>query len=158
RLELARRVHRLPAAQDRSRRQAAVDPDDPRRRLRAARAMSFRTRLALVAAAAVALAVVAASVAVYFVVQDQLYGAVDNNLRRSAQFLGNVPPPEIGRVTDPRFKLTGGTTQVVGANGSTLPSPSILPVTDDVLAVARHKRATMFFDAHALGDHIRVMA
>ena len=120
--------------------------------------MSFRTRLALVAAAAVALAVVAASFAVYFVVKDQLYGAVDNNLRRSASFLANVPPPDIQRVTDPRFKLTGGTTQVVGSNGNTLPSPSILPVTDEVLSVAKRKRATMFFDAHALGDHIRVMA
>ena len=34
RLELARRLHRLPAAQDGGGRQAAADPDDPRRRLR----------------------------------------------------------------------------------------------------------------------------
>ena len=38
--------------------------------------MSFRTRLALVAAAAVALAVVAASFAVFFIVKGQLYGSV----------------------------------------------------------------------------------
>jgi two-component system sensor histidine kinase MprB len=119
--------------------------------------MSFRTRLALVAAAAVAAAVVVASFAVYFIVKGELYGSVDSNLRRSAQFLANVPPPDIQRVTDPRFKLTGGTTQVVGARGSTLPSPSILPLTDDVLSVARGESATMFFDAHAYGDHIRVM-
>jgi two-component system, OmpR family, sensor histidine kinase MprB len=119
--------------------------------------MTFRTRLALAAAAAVALAVVAASFVVYFVVKDQLYGTVDSNLRRSAQFLANVPPTEIQRVTDPHFRLTGGTTQVVGAGGATLPSPSILPVTDDVLSVAKGKRATMFFDSHALGDHVRVM-
>ena len=38
--------------------EAAPDPDGSRRRLRAARAVSFRARLTLVAAAAVALAVV----------------------------------------------------------------------------------------------------
>ena len=37
--------------------------------------MSFRARIALVAAAAVALAVVVASVVVYFVVRDQLCSA-----------------------------------------------------------------------------------
>src|SRR4029077_8936537 len=101
RLELARRVHRLPAAQDGGGRQAAVDPDDSRRRLRAARAMSFRTRLALVAAAAVALAVVAASFAVYFVVKNQLYGSVDDSLRRSATLVQSVQPRDIPRFTSP---------------------------------------------------------
>ena len=37
-LELPRRLHRLPAPQDRGRREAAADPDGARRRLRAARA------------------------------------------------------------------------------------------------------------------------
>ena len=120
--------------------------------------MTFRTRLALVAAAAVALAVVAASFVVYFVVKDQLYGTVDSNLRRSAEFLAHVAPPDIQRVTDPRFKLTGGTTQVIGKQGCTLPSPCVLPVNGKVLSVARGEQETMFFNAHALNDHIRVMA
>jgi two-component system, OmpR family, sensor histidine kinase MprB len=120
--------------------------------------MTFRTRLALVAAAAVALAVVASSFVVYFVVKDQLYGTVDSNLRRSADFLANVAPPDIPRITDPRFKLTGGTTQVVGRGGCTLPSPCVLPVNGDVLNVAKGEQETVFFNAHALDDHIRVMA
>ncbi len=120
--------------------------------------MSFRTRLVLVAAAAVALAVVAASFVVYFVVKDQLYGTVDNNLRQSAEILATVPPPEIPRFTDPRFNLVGGTTQVVSANGGTLPSPSVLPVTEGVLSIAEGDRGTLFFNTHALNDHLRVMA
>ena len=119
--------------------------------------MSFRTRLVLVAAAAVALAVIAASFVVYFVVKDQLYGTVDNNLRQSADLLANVAPPEIPRFTNPRFNLVGGTTQVVSAKGATLPSPSVLPVTDDVLSVAKGDRETLFFNTNALNDHLRVM-
>ena len=42
--------------------------------------MSFRARLALVAAAAVGLAVVVASVVVFVVVRDQLFGQVDEAL------------------------------------------------------------------------------
>jgi two-component system sensor histidine kinase MprB len=118
--------------------------------------VSFRTRLVLVAAAAVALAVVASSFVVYFVVKGQLYGAVDNDLRRSADLLAHVPPPEIPRFTSARFNAVGGTTQVVGRRGGTLPSPRVLPVNDDVLSVAKGDRDTIFFNTHAFGDHVRV--
>ena len=53
--------------------------------------MSFRARLALVAAAAVALAVVAASAVVYFVVKDELYSSVDASLRSSMQHIQHGP-------------------------------------------------------------------
>src|SRR4029078_4958676 len=79
------------AAQDGGRPQAEVDPDDSRRRLRAARAMSFRTRLALVAAAAVALAVVVASFVVWFVVRDELYGQLDKALGTEAAAISRGP-------------------------------------------------------------------
>src|SRR5438105_1916414 len=49
--------------------------------------MSFRVRLALVAAAAVAVAVVAASAVVYVVVRGELRGPVDDSLRQSRIFL-----------------------------------------------------------------------
>jgi two-component system sensor histidine kinase MprB len=52
--------------------------------------MSFRTRLALVAAAAVGIAVVAASVAVYIVVHHQLQGQVDRALLHRAEGLLQV--------------------------------------------------------------------
>src|SRR4029453_1140199 len=91
RLELARCLHRLPAAQDGNGRRAAADPHRARRRLRAAREMSFRARLTLVAAAAVALAVVAASVAGYFVVRNTLYAQVDNRLENRAEEITSGP-------------------------------------------------------------------
>jgi two-component system sensor histidine kinase MprB len=53
--------------------------------------MSFRTRLALVAAAAVGIAVVVASVVVYIVVHDQLYGQVDRALRDRAISVATQP-------------------------------------------------------------------
>ena len=53
--------------------------------------MSFRTRLALVAAGAVALAVVVASIVVFVVVRGQLYGQVDSALRNRAQGIVNGP-------------------------------------------------------------------
>ena len=59
--------------------------------------MSFRTRLALVAAAAVGIAVVAASVAIYLVVHQQLQGQVDRGLLNRAEGLlqlGIRPNPE----------------------------------------------------------------
>ena len=77
-VELARRLHRLPAPQDRGGRRAAADPHQARDRLRAAGAVSFRLRLTLAAASAVALAVAVACAIAYVVVGQQLYGQVDS--------------------------------------------------------------------------------
>jgi two-component system, OmpR family, sensor histidine kinase MprB len=57
--------------------------------------MSFRTRLALVAAAAVGIAVVAASVVVFLVVHNELYGEVDQALKTRAAEILTGPPPQI---------------------------------------------------------------
>ena len=62
-LEGARRLHRVPAAEDRGRRRAAADPHGARRRLRAPRAVSFRRRVVLLSGLAVAIAVAGVSVA-----------------------------------------------------------------------------------------------
>ena len=120
--------------------------------------MTFRTRLALVAAAAVALAVVAASFVVYFAVKNQLYGSVDDGLRRSAGFLQGADPREIPRFTSPQFRAVGGVAQVVGANGATFPPNRILPVTDNVTSVANGNRDELLFNAHALNQHMRILA
>ena len=53
--------------------------------------MSFRSRLAVAAAAAVALAVVFASAAVYLVVRNQLRGTVDAALRDRAAEVQHAP-------------------------------------------------------------------
>jgi two-component system, OmpR family, sensor histidine kinase MprB len=57
--------------------------------------MSFRTRLALVAAAAVGIAVVVASVVVYIVVHNELLGEVDRALSARYEEILNGPPPNI---------------------------------------------------------------
>jgi two-component system sensor histidine kinase MprB len=120
--------------------------------------MTFRTRLALVAADAVALAVAVASFVVYFAVKNQLYGSVDDGLRRSAGFLQNVDPHEIPRFTSPQFRAIGGVTQVVGENGATFPPDRILPVTPKVTDVAKGNRDELLFNAHALNQHVRILA
>ncbi len=70
--------------QARVRRGASARADDPRRRLRAARAMTFRGRLTLAAAAAVAVAIAVASLVVYLVMRDALRDEVDATLRERA--------------------------------------------------------------------------
>ena len=57
--------------------------------------MSFRTRLALVAAAAVGIAVVVASVVVYLVVHNELLAQVDRALETRARQLASLPPGSI---------------------------------------------------------------
>jgi two-component system sensor histidine kinase MprB len=57
--------------------------------------MSFRTRLALVAAAAVGIAVVAASIVVYLVVHNELLAQVDRALETRARQLASLPPGAI---------------------------------------------------------------
>ncbi|MDX6508079.1 MAG: hypothetical protein QOG06_2723, partial [Gaiellaceae bacterium] len=57
--------------------------------------MSFRTRLALVAAAAVGLAVVIASVVVFVVVHNELLGEVDRALATRGRDIINGPQPII---------------------------------------------------------------
>ena len=98
--------------------------------------MSFRARLALVAAAAVALAIVAASFAVYFIVKDQLRAPIDDSLRHSAVDIQHTPPDDILRGL---FHLTAqlggapGYPQVVKPNGQVIAIGSRttpLPVDD----------------------------
>src|SRR5205085_7638270 len=91
RIELARRLHRVPAAQDGGGRKVALDSDGARRRIRPARTLSFRARLTLVAAAAVALAVVLASIVVWIVVRNQMLGQFDQGLEQQANAISNDP-------------------------------------------------------------------
>ena len=66
--------------------------------------MSFRTRLALVAAAAVGIAVVAASVVVYVVVHNELLGEVDRTLQNRAVEILTGPTP---RIEDGYLEIAG---------------------------------------------------
>ena len=110
--------------------------------------MSFRARLALVAAAAVALAVLAASFFVYFVVNEQLRSPIDQSLRASAADIQHSPPDDVLRgLFHLRAELGGapGYPQVVKADGTIVPlagETTRLPVNDRDREVARGEAET----------------
>jgi len=124
--------------------------------------MSFRARLALVAAAAVALAIIAASFVVFFVVRGQLRGTVDSSLRTTAAQLANTPVHDFGHFAAPSPELGGapGYPQIVGINGTPILPPGqeiALPVNHGVEDVARNGRGTFLMDAHVNDTHVRII-
>jgi two-component system sensor histidine kinase MprB len=125
--------------------------------------MSFRARLALVAAAAVALAIIGASFVVYFVVKDQLRGTVDDSLRNTAERIQHSPGPEaVDLIFHLRSNLGGapGYPQVVPPVGIPQRPPSavvVLPVNQSDRAVARGESGTFLRDAHVRGVHVRMI-
>jgi two-component system sensor histidine kinase MprB len=126
--------------------------------------MSFRTRLALVAAAAVALAVIAASAVVFVVVRNQLYGQVDDALRnRTNEIIQSpVPPHEERGYLDVPGPPLGTTTfvQAVFANGAALRTPGevgSLPIDDRVRSAAHGRGNQYISDATISGHHMRVL-
>jgi two-component system, OmpR family, sensor histidine kinase MprB len=128
--------------------------------------MSFRARLALVAAAAVALAVVLASVVVYVVVRNQLRGTVDGALRDRAAEISRVPLHAF-REGDQAFLERGpglgeapGYVQVVTSDGTTIRAAderTELPVSERVLSVANGDSGSFFTDASVAGVHVHVL-
>ncbi len=126
--------------------------------------MSFRARLALVAAAAVALAVVLASAVVYIVVRDELRGTVDDALRDRAAEISHFPLRAIREGDRPVLEGPGlggapGYIQVVQSDGTTIRPPDEtveLPVSDHVLSVANGKGGPFFSDTHVSDVHLRV--
>jgi len=126
--------------------------------------MSFRARLALVAAAAVALAVVAASAIIYVVVRGQLYSPVDKQLRGTADHMiqdqAEGHPSRSFFLPQPELGGAGGYPQLVNANGDvTLPQGAEvkLPVEGDVRDVAAGDRSDFYRDAHVAGTHVRIL-
>ena len=124
--------------------------------------MSFRARLALVAAAAVALAVVTASFVIYFVVRDQLRSTVDESLRTTAAQLETSPVHDFEHFGAPTGEFGGPTVypQGVDASGRVYPTPAAkvrLPVSNEVIAVARGERGAFFSDVEVKGIHLRML-
>jgi two-component system, OmpR family, sensor histidine kinase MprB len=122
--------------------------------------VSFRARLALVAAAAVALAVLTASLVIYFVVRDQLRSTVDDSLTTNAAQVLSSPVHDFQHLGAPIGELGGATVypQGVDANGKILFSGSVsLPVNNDVIAVARGERGGFFSDTYVRGVHLRML-
>ena len=125
--------------------------------------MSFRARLALVAAAAVALAVLTASFVIYFVVRNQLQATVDDSLQTTAGQLLTSPLHDFEHFATPAGELGGAKVypQGVDANGKVYPtSPNAevrLPVSNAVIAVARGERGAFFSDVDVQDTHLRVL-
>ena len=128
--------------------------------------MTFRARLALVAAAAVAVAVVAASATVYFVVRHELYAPIDNQLAGSAEHMlqdASADPNHLSRAFFfPQAELggAGGYPQIVQTDGNViLPSGARVPLPRDnsVKDVAAGRRGAYFRDAHVAGTHVRIL-
>jgi two-component system, OmpR family, sensor histidine kinase MprB len=129
--------------------------------------MTLRTRVTLAAGFAVLLTVVAVSVAVYAVVRENLHAQIDQSLshRRLGQqgFPHHLPqgsprdasnvPRHVPLVQDAFFQVVDRDGRIV-ATFDERP----LPVTADVIAVARGERAETFFDADADGTLVRVYA
>jgi two-component system sensor histidine kinase MprB len=128
--------------------------------------MSFRTRLALVAAAAVGIAVVTASVVVYIVVHDQLLGQVDRQLQTRATELANGPPITIDdngdlEVSGPPFGVEPDFIQAVTAQGRVLfqrgDSLYRLPVSAKDRQAARGGVESYYSNKRVRGTEFRVL-
>jgi two-component system, OmpR family, sensor histidine kinase MprB len=122
--------------------------------------MSFRARLALVAAAAVALAVVLASVTTYVVVRDQLRETVDEALQDRAEEISRQPLDRVFFGPGPELGEAGGYPQLVRSDGETLVRRGAtlrLPVDDRVLEVTRGDSDAFARDANVDGTHVRVL-
>ena len=122
--------------------------------------MSFRARLALVAAAAVALAVVLASVTTYVVVRNQLRDTVDEALQERAEEISRLPLDRVFFGPGPELGEAGGYPQLVRSDGETLVRRGAtlrLPVDDRVLDVTRGDSDAFARDARVDGTHVRVL-
>src|SRR6266511_2280780 len=100
--------------------------------------MTLRTRVTLAAGVAVLLAVVAVSAAVYVIMRGDLYGQIDESLSHYRPASGSVGQ------------------HAVPPDASALPRDRPLPVTAEVLAVARGERRDAFFDVDLAGTPVRV--
>ena len=126
--------------------------------------MSFRARLAMVAAAAVALAIVAASFAVYFIVKNQLRAPIDDSLRQSADhILHSHSPDDAARSLYHNSADLGGATgypQAITPDGEAqlLPDATVpLPIDEHDREVARGESGAFLRDATVRDTHVRMI-
>ena len=128
--------------------------------------MTFRVRVALLAAGAVALAAVSAAAIMYVVVQQQLASQLDETLTDAAAVSrqpqggrGGGPPRFPGSLGSPLSGRPDILAQVIdasGAVGRVDNQPLTALVTADARAVAAGTKAAYFFDTAIEGSHLRV--
>ena len=121
--------------------------------------MTLRTRVTLAAGFAVLLAVVAVSMVVYVVVAANLHDQIDDSLSHRPLAQQGFPhatltaPQHVPLVRDAFMQIVDADGEIV-----TTFNDRPLPVTADVLAVARGERKEIFFDAEVEGTSVRVYA
>ena len=124
--------------------------------------MTLRTRVTLAAGVAVLLAVVAVSAAVYVIMRGDLYGQIDESLSHYRPASGSVGqhavPPDASALPRDLPLAHQVFRQVVDRDGKivTMVGDRPLPVTAEVLAVARGERRDAFFDVDVAGTPVRV--
>ena len=130
--------------------------------------MTFRVRVALLAAGAVALAAVSAAAIMYVVVQQQLTSQLDETLSDAAAVSrqpqggggrGGGPPRFPGSLGSPLSGRPDILAQVIDASGSVGRvdnQPLTALVTADARAVAAGTKPAYFFDTEIEGSHLRV--
>jgi two-component system, OmpR family, sensor histidine kinase MprB len=128
--------------------------------------VTLRTRVTLGAGLAVLLAVGAVSITVYVVERGNLRGQIDESLineskSRSHDGVDQHEVPRDASIVPRHLPLVGNAfLQVVNRDGRIVSvfDERRLPVTAAVLAVARGRRASAFFDADVDGKSVRVYA
>jgi two-component system sensor histidine kinase MprB len=122
--------------------------------------VTLRTRVTLAAGVAVLLAVVGVSVGVYAVQQRNLHNQIDQSLVHSAQEQHGFPHDRTTPSTVPRHLPLAEQVfmQVVDRDGDVVEvvGERSLPVTADVVAVARGERAETFSNAEVDDTPVRV--
>ena len=124
--------------------------------------MTLRTRVTLAAGTAVLLAVVSVSITVYVVVRGTLREQIDESLSHygpvSASAEQHGVPPDSSAVPPDLPLVHEVFRQVVDRDGkvAAMFGDRPLPVTAEVLAVARGERANAFLDADVDGTPVRV--
>jgi len=127
--------------------------------------MSFRLRVTLLIAAAVAVTAIGASVAMYFVVQNQLIEQVDGNLALAAQNAARGGPgPGERRFGPPSGFMTGRPdiyAQIISTSGTVIRTDFGTPqnslVTSDVKEVAAGSQPAFKATAQAQDVRLRVL-
>ncbi len=122
--------------------------------------MTFRSRLTIVTALAVTAAVIAASLASFFVVRNELYRSVDKKLQQRADTLVHLMTTESIGVSQLGTAPIGPTVQIVAPDGVVLFTSSgrpALPVTKATQRAAAGTGTGSFFDSTVARSPMRIL-
>jgi two-component system sensor histidine kinase MprB len=118
--------------------------------------MTLRARVTVAAGLAVLLAVIAVSITVYLVVRRDLYDQIDDSLLSHA---ARAHTGDTHATTNELPDVGYGFAQLVDADGNVVGGGDIpLPVTPEVIAVARADRSRALFTAAVDGESYRILA